>query len=430
VPDNIDRILIPVWEQVARRYANRSDYIVYEILNEPYGISDERWGEIQGRAVDAIRRYDQKHWIIVTKAEWSGIDKFYAIPEYRDSKLIYTFHFYDPFLFTHQGASWTEPSEMGLFSNILFPYDRARMPALPSSLRGQWIEGWYRDYRDAASPQKILETLDAVTAFSRQRNVPVFCGEYGVLMSASPSADRAVWYEFVTNALDVRNISRTSWDYFGGFGMFNPTGRDFYADVNVDIARAMGFTPPAQSPQSAAVIRAGYVLYDDFINPELSAYSWGDPDVEWILFESNAADGEFAIRWANAGRYQAFLFNFPRKANLTEIAANGYLEFKARTDRPVRFDVRFLNPDNASSLPWRMNYTVNESILPPDGRWHTIRIKLSEMRDVGAWSNSTQTWHNPVGAFRWDNIESLDFTAEYMDLKGCSIYFDSIKITH
>ena len=44
--NDIDTILIPVWEQIARRYKDRGNYVIYEILNEPHGISDQRWGEI------------------------------------------------------------------------------------------------------------------------------------------------------------------------------------------------------------------------------------------------------------------------------------------------------------------------------------------------------------------------------------------------
>ena len=44
----IGDILTKVWTQMAAHYKDRSDYILYEILNEPHGITTSVWGSIQG----------------------------------------------------------------------------------------------------------------------------------------------------------------------------------------------------------------------------------------------------------------------------------------------------------------------------------------------------------------------------------------------
>lgn len=46
---------------------------------------------------------------------------------YADKNLIYTYHFYEPFLFTHQGANWTDKITASL-KDIPFPYNKDRMP--------------------------------------------------------------------------------------------------------------------------------------------------------------------------------------------------------------------------------------------------------------------------------------------------------------
>ena len=61
--------LIPVWTQIAQRYKDRSTYLYYEVLNEPHGISDVKWNEIQQEVVEAIREVDRKHTIIVGPAD-------------------------------------------------------------------------------------------------------------------------------------------------------------------------------------------------------------------------------------------------------------------------------------------------------------------------------------------------------------------------
>jgi endoglucanase len=243
---NIDGILLKVWTQIAQRYKNRSKYVVYEILNEPHGISDSLWGEIQGQAIEAIRKIDTTHTIIVGGTDYNSIGKLSSIPQYSDPNLIYTFHFYDPYVFTHQGATWGLPSLASL-AGVPFPADRKRIPQIPDDLKGTWIESALKNYRKDADFSKLASSLDKTVAFSRERNVPVFCGEFGVYMIQSPEKDRIVWYELISGMLERRNIAHTSWDYYGGFGIFNtPEGGDFRSDVNFDLVRAMGLIPPPQ----------------------------------------------------------------------------------------------------------------------------------------------------------------------------------------
>jgi endoglucanase len=431
---DIDKILLPVWAQIAERYKNRSNYVIYEILNEPHAISDKRWGEIQGAAIDAIRKIDQKHAIMVGGTDYNSIAKLSSIPAYTDTNLIYTFHFYDPHMFTHQGANWGEPS-MASLAMVPFPADSKRMPPTPADLRGTWVADALRDYAHNATPAKLYSTLDRVVTFAQERDVPVFCGEFGVYMIQSPDADRINWYKIVSDALDKRNIARASWDYFGGFGIFNnQRGGDFNADLNIGVVKAMGFTPPPQRNQPPEPFKSGFTIYDDYPGKEFSAGCWGE-EVDFSLYNTTTAEGEFAIRWGNTAQYEAFWFDFVRNGDLSVIVATGVLEFRARTEKPVHFDVRFLNPESVSpsgkvdSIPWRIRYSIDETQLTPDGKWHTIRIPLSAMREHGAWVNAQQKWLAPQGKFSWKQITRLEFVSEDGDLKGDTIWFDEIKVS-
>ncbi|MDR2941341.1 MAG: glycoside hydrolase family 5 protein [Treponema sp.] len=427
--DDIDKILIPVWEQVARRYKDRSDKVVYEILNEPHGISDARWGEVQGMAVNAIRKHDAKHSIIAGGTDYNSIGKMSAIPKYTDANIIYTFHFYDPYLFTHQGAGWGGPPLLTSLAKVPFPYDGKRMPKISDDLRGTWVESSLNyDYRKASDPNTLYAALNKVVSFSRERNVPVFCGEFGVYMINSLNEDRVRWYEIVTAALAKRGISRTSWDYYGGFGVFNSEGRgDFHAELNTGIVRAMGFTPPVQKPLRYEPFKKDFTIFDDYPNRDISCGYWGG-QTDFSLYDANSAQGEFSIRWGNAPRYNIFYFTFERGGDFSEIANKGILEFRARTEKNVLFDVRFVNPENLSSIPWRICYTINDKILPPDGKWRTIRIPLNSMEETGAWINSTQKWLSSQKKFSWGNVKQLEFVAEHGDMNGVSVWFDEIKL--
>jgi len=426
---DIDRILIPVWEQVARLFKDRGKFVLYEILNEPHGVNDARWGEIQGKTIEAIRRIDNKHLIIVGGTDYNSIKKLAAIPKYTDANLIYTFHFYDPHIFTHQGATWGEPS-MASLKGVPFPYKSEKMPKVPANLRGTWIEGAISRYQYESTPSALYASLNRVVAFSKERDVPVFCGEFGVFIPNSPKEDRVTWYKVVSDALDKRNISRASWDYYGGFGVFNVNKGSFNHDLNVEVVRAIGFNPPAQIGRTEQPLNNGFVIYDDYPNNKyVSAGFWGD-GVDFSMYDSNSAQGEFAIRWGNASQYDVFYFEIAQSIkDFSLIVKDGfYLEFKARTQSSVNFDVRFLNGEDP--VPWRMRYVINNEILPSDGKWHTVKIPLAQMKEHGAWVSATQKWLSPEGKFSWKDVQRLEFVSEYGDMKGVSIWFDDIKISN
>ena len=99
---------IKFWEGIARHYKGKSETrLVFELLNEPQFLKNpEVWYALQRKTVGAIRAIDPLRTIMVTSTSWSGIDTLASMTPLPDSNLLYTYHCYDPFLFTHQGASW------------------------------------------------------------------------------------------------------------------------------------------------------------------------------------------------------------------------------------------------------------------------------------------------------------------------------------
>ena len=128
-----------LWPQVAERYKDRSDYIIYEILNEPVGRGDlpAKWYKIQQEIIDLIRKYDTKHTIVVTSPNWSSIDTLVKMKPYKDPNLIYTFHFYEPGLFCTQGTTWSAGTDV---KNVPFPYDKSRHSEIQYSDKNEWAK--------------------------------------------------------------------------------------------------------------------------------------------------------------------------------------------------------------------------------------------------------------------------------------------------
>ena len=238
-PDDIETVLTPVWTQLANRYKDASPYIVYEIMNEPHGIEIPLWNDIVERVFRLIRGIDKDRWIIVGGADWNSTAAMKTLPDFRDDKVIYTFHFYDPHTFTHQGAPWCH---MERVIGIPFPYDPQKMPPLPENpTEGE--KRCFAHYPENGRLEKVTDCFDQYAEFSRERNAPVYCGEFGCFMSV-PDEMRVQWYRIVASLLAERGIARTSWDYYGTFGIFKRVERGvrpcFPEDLNRPLLRALG----------------------------------------------------------------------------------------------------------------------------------------------------------------------------------------------
>lgn len=268
---NIGDILIPVWAQIADHYKDRSTYLYYEILNEPHDISDTKWNEIQQRAIDAIRAVDQKHTIIVGPAGWNSYHNLKSMPEYTDDNLIYTFHFYDPFLFTHQGAGWTDPSLVPL-AGVPFPSSVGPIPPCPSELVNTWVYGELNNYYNEGTVEHIQALIDIAVDFKTERNVPLFCGEFGVYIPNSNDEHRVTWYSVVRSYLEENDVAWTIWEYTGGFGLFEVGSNELFEyDLNIPLIEGLGLNVPSQKDYILKPDTAGFDLYLDFIRQAYSS---------------------------------------------------------------------------------------------------------------------------------------------------------------
>ena len=238
-PADVDKILIPVWKQLATRYRDHSQYIVYEIMNEPHAIPIPLWNEIIERVFRVIREIDRTHWIIVGGADWNSTEAMKTLPDFKDDRVIYNFHYYDPHTFTHQGASWCH---MQRVIGMPFPYDAEKMPPMPENPT-EVEKRCFENYPVNGQLSAVIDCFDQYAKFSRERNAPVFCGEFGCFMTV-PQEQRVNWYRIVAGLLAQRGIARTSWDYFGGFGVFHRVPRgvrpQFPQDLNRELLSAMG----------------------------------------------------------------------------------------------------------------------------------------------------------------------------------------------
>jgi endoglucanase len=424
---SVEGVLLKVWPQMAEHYKNRSNYVYYEILNEPHGITTAVWCQIQQKVINAIRGIDTKHTIVVGPSGYNSYNELKNMPVYTDNNLIYTFHFYDPFMFTHQGATWT--SYMQDLANIPFPYNVAAMPATPASAKGTWVESSLNNYKTDGTVAKVKEWLDIAVNFKTSRNVKLFCGEFGVYIPYSPHADRVFWYDVVRKYLEEKGITWTIWDYQGGFGLFEKgTSELFDYDLDIEILKSLNFNIPEQKAFSIIPDDKPVEIYTDYIGQSIfESGNTGNGTIDY--YSSSFQAGKYSIYWTGSDQYAGPGFDFKPDKDLSKLVANNYeLDFWVKGDSPnTKFEVRFIDSKStvAGDHPWRTSYTIDQTKVTWNGSWQHIKIPLKSFKETGSWDNA---WFNPVGKFDWKEVNRFEIISEFNALGAQKIWFDEIRI--
>jgi endoglucanase len=188
-PDkNVPR-LTGLWEQIADRYKDKPGEVYFELLNEPNGkLTDAKWNAIVPQVLKTVRKTNPTRPIIVGPTSWNAIRGLDSLELPADDKnLIVTVHSYDPFEFTHQGASWVKGAE-------------------------KWKgKKWSGSDAEKAAIQK---QFDKAATWSKKHDRPIFLGEFGALETADMES-RARWTRFMTE--EAENM-----DSAGPTGSFAP----------------------------------------------------------------------------------------------------------------------------------------------------------------------------------------------------------------
>ncbi len=417
---------VAVWRQMAAHFVDRSDLVLYEILNEPVGIPTWEWGRIQQKAIDAIRAIDTVHTILVSPAEMGSYDYLHELPSYTDDHLIYTFHFYDPFLFTHQGTNWTNPSMENL-SGVPYPYVASRMPSMPRSFSGTWLDQLWGWYKDAGKVASLADRMSIPVRFAAQRHATIYCGEFGVWVPAAAHADVVRWYSDVRSLFDDNGIAWTMLDDKGPFGIYKQSSAQaFPDDLDTSIVQALGLNVPG--PLWIQPDTSGMVIYDDLVGDYL--FDGGHGGTLNLYDHQDAVDGDYCINWTGVPQYGVISWRFTNPRDLSQLASEGYrIRFRIKTDSPgLSFDMRFLDTDlaDAADHPWRMVQTIDSSLAPMDGQWHEVEFALSDMIDAGSFDDNT--WYGSQGKFDWTRVDRFEIVAEHQAIQGKHLWLDDIQI--
>lgn len=219
-PDSVDEV-VALWRAVAAHFKDnpRTD-LYYELMNEPElsaGASAvlpaADWTAAAERIIAAIRAEDTQHTIIFGDVNWYGIDKLVARTPFTDENIVYAFHFYDPFIFTHQGADW---AQMATTRKIPYPYDPMRWSEHSSDLglstaQPSWIWDQFRNYYRNGTREALYNQIVRAKAWGVEHNVPVICNEFGVYPRTVLREDLVRYYADVIGIFEELEIPWTHW---------------------------------------------------------------------------------------------------------------------------------------------------------------------------------------------------------------------------
>jgi endoglucanase len=205
--------------QVAALVSPRDPAVVgLSLFNEPHD-TGSHWNRWQRRLYDAARAGAPATTLVLTGDDWGSAKGLIKHTTYiEDPNLVWDVHIYDPFAFTHQGASWVGGVEQWL-RKVPYPSTPKNvrsavtksLKAAPDALDDQVRDelSWYGHQRWNA--KRVARVMKKLARWSTaHQDARVWIGEFGVINSAPrPSAYR--WWSDMRTAADAAGISWSTW---------------------------------------------------------------------------------------------------------------------------------------------------------------------------------------------------------------------------
>ncbi len=209
------------WEQLVLRYKGRyQNSLFFELYNEPV-ISANQWKIGVQDLVESLRRQDASRIFIIGGTEYNSIDGLDQLGIINDRSTIYTFHFYEPFFFTHQGAYWQKQDS--LLKGIPYPTNSAMIPPVFLQTNDSWLMTTRWKYLHENDKAFLGKRLAKVKAYQkRYPGVVVICTETGVIKQAD-TVSRQRYFTDILKILYPMPV--LFWDYDDQFAISDEKGK-------------------------------------------------------------------------------------------------------------------------------------------------------------------------------------------------------------
>jgi hypothetical protein len=256
-----------------------SNKIALELMNEP-PVPQADWQPMLEQAYAAARRGSPDLLLVLEggdEASAAALMQMTMAPFSGDPAITYSFHYYDPYQFTHQGASWNPARYL---ADVPYP---ARARPLDESLSAtaaliantdllapkkaeayQDAQARLEEYRASGfDGRTIAADFARVARWAKSRGIPadhILLGEFGANLTAlqvsGPGApERAQWFHDVSQAAEANGFGWAVWAYRGGgFALAQSDAAD---GIDPRIATALGLrSGAARRAEAAPVLRS------------------------------------------------------------------------------------------------------------------------------------------------------------------------------
>ncbi len=214
-----------------------ADQISVEILNEPEGDASAWWYQ-QDQVRRTIRRRLPNHTIVVSSVKWSHPTELVKQAPYGDANLVYAIHYYDPFIFTHQGTEFGWDSIKQL-RHLSYPTRAANVQDVKARAERSDTRDLLTKYQQENwNAERIHADFARLNTWASRYGAKISLGEFGVWKQTAPEDARIEWTRDVRLAAESHGFGWTMWEFKGWFGVKD--FREKKSVANVDLLRALG----------------------------------------------------------------------------------------------------------------------------------------------------------------------------------------------
>ncbi|MGN7293101.1 glycoside hydrolase family 5 protein [Rhizobium sp. SAFR-030] len=246
-----------------------ADRVALEPVNEPsQACGSAAWDKVQRQLLTTARSHAPNLMLVATGSCGSMVSGLTALdpaPLELLAPLIYTFHFYEPYLFSHQGAPWMSEPVYRALNQVPWPASAGSLEVTLAAVKAQMEADGERTAAQKraayAETEKVLKVyfdaqpsrgfvdgyLSQVAAWGTSHGITparILMGEFGALRSdsryiAAPAPDRARYVEDVRRSAEALGFPWAFWNMFDGMGVVTD---DVDRRFDLPIVRALGLT--------------------------------------------------------------------------------------------------------------------------------------------------------------------------------------------
>lgn len=206
-----------IWSALAHRYKAVGPELRFEILNEPVAENHYDLTRFYEKMIRVIRQQSPDRTLLLCSNKWGSFNTVQHLePLLSHPNIVIAVHYYDPHVFTHQGAPWVKLDHPEL-PQITFPGIVPEMsPFVPENHYALRKSG------TTLAITSISEDFKKLTDWATSKGADLHLGEFGVYTKADPDS-RERWYRAVLEQCTKYKIGWAVWDYKGAFAVRDKT---------------------------------------------------------------------------------------------------------------------------------------------------------------------------------------------------------------